>query len=1107
MDPLTAIAIVALVRGILDKISSCLGCKDNIAQNKRKSKRLLGLLEALMPSLETIKKEEGRMIAHEETLNKLLEVVKRAEELLDKQKSKESRIKRLLKSEAVKKEFDDIAEGLKGHVLALELSVTVLAGQDASRREEDARKDMNDLKEDLKEDARKDMNDLKEELSDMMQNQQEELMEQLNAEGTEERDKAQEMLKNIFAAGNDQLRRDISDDIKQLLSISTLESRANVSFPEIDMTNLTPPEDEGRDDVILGSGSFGIVRKMRWIHGGGIDVAVKSLLQRRPNPKALAELKTEATAMHMMRHPNIVQLYGASLTPEVCLVLELATHGSLADMLEKDGAPTEPSMWMERLTFAVEIAKGLTYLHEVCKVLHRDVKSGNVLLFDGGSGRVAKLSDFGFAFVKADASAQSTLAVDATAGGTINWKAPELFDSKGKHMRPSDVYSFACVQYELASGTVPWAGQGLAQIVGEVIQGRRPDKPDGCDDALWNLIKRGWAQKPEERIKLAELSEQLESIRRAYAVEVHQPVDSTTSDDLSARLLDAVNTGNEAAVKALVAAGADVKKARKGGWMDGWTPLYNAARKGHDMVVKALVAAGADVNQAVNNGETPLYIAATEGHEAVVKALVAAGADVNKADDYGITPLFEAAYFGNEAGDEAVVEALVAAGADVNKARKYDGATPLFVAAQNDHVAVVKALVAARADVNQADEDGATPLFIAVCLGHEAVVKAMVAAGADVNQAVNNGETPLHVAAGKDHEAMVKALVAAGADVNKANKCGWTPLFVATMNGHVAVVKALVAAGADVNQAADVNRRVNRGETPLYVAVCLGYEAVVKALVAAGADVNQAVNNGETPLYVAVCLGHEAVVKALVAAGADVNQAVNNGETPLYVAAWSEAMVKALVAAERRPQSPPDYLTLTPEMPDEGARLRDAARNGNLNLVRQLITAKVNVNYDEDGGETALFEASRNGHRDVVRTLLKAGANKEGGILPDGATPLYVAAQIGHDEVVKVLLEAEAEKDMTVDGGMTPLFVAAMNGFHLVVKVLVEAGANVTKADNEGRTPLYIAAEENNVSVVRMLAYDQVARNMKSTRNKWTPLQVAECKNHQDVVNVLRRSI
>ena len=89
----------------------------------------------------------------------------------------------------------------------------------------------------------------------------------------------------------------------------------------------------------------------------------------------------------------------------------------------------------------------------------------------------------------------------------------------------------------------------------------------------------------------------------------------------------AAENGHETVVRALIDLGADISKAKVGGW----TPLYIAAQNGQEAVVRALIEAGADVNKAADNGATPLFIAVQQGHETVVRALIEAGADVGVA--------------------------------------------------------------------------------------------------------------------------------------------------------------------------------------------------------------------------------------------------------------------------------------------------------------------------------------------------------------------------------------------------------------------------------------------------------------------------------------------
>ena len=107
----------------------------------------------------------------------------------------------------------------------------------------------------------------------------------------------------------------------------------------------------------------------------------------------------------------------------------------------------------------------------------------------------------------------------------------------------------------------------------------------------------------------------------------------------STRLQKAAQKGDIKAVKALLAAGAEVNaKTKKGSW----TPLHYAAWFGHTEVVKLLLEAGAKVNARDNYGKTPLCRAARLHRNEAAKLLIEAGADVNIRDRAGDTPLDKA---------------------------------------------------------------------------------------------------------------------------------------------------------------------------------------------------------------------------------------------------------------------------------------------------------------------------------------------------------------------------------------------------------------------------------------------------------------------------------
>jgi ankyrin repeat protein len=87
----------------------------------------------------------------------------------------------------------------------------------------------------------------------------------------------------------------------------------------------------------------------------------------------------------------------------------------------------------------------------------------------------------------------------------------------------------------------------------------------------------------------------------------------------------AARAGDLAAIRRLVAAGADVNAADRGGTR--WTPLLHAIHHGRRAAANALIEAGADVNRTSPSGLSPLEMAAGNGQLAIVRRLIAAGAD------------------------------------------------------------------------------------------------------------------------------------------------------------------------------------------------------------------------------------------------------------------------------------------------------------------------------------------------------------------------------------------------------------------------------------------------------------------------------------------------
>lgn len=169
------------------------------------------------------------------------------------------------------------------------------------------------------------------------------------------------------------------------------------------------------------------------------------------------------------------------------------------------------------------------------------------------------------------------------------------------------------------------------------------------------------------------------------------------------------------------------------------TPLFRAIETGQSAEVKALLAAGADPNECHGEDEdSALLIAAIEGREEIVAHLIAAGADVNLGDSRGYTPLMGAVC----AHSLDIVQQLIAAGADVNHVCTRSQASALHDAATGNHYDIAAALLAAGAHADTHENiDGNTALMCAVLALSPSITELLLQAGADPNKRSSRGDT------------------------------------------------------------------------------------------------------------------------------------------------------------------------------------------------------------------------------------------------------------------------------------------------------------------------------------------------------------------------------
>ncbi|XVF84984.1 hypothetical protein PTKIN_Ptkin17bG0082500 [Pterospermum kingtungense] len=195
---------------------------------------------------------------------------------------------------------------------------------------------------------------------------------------------------------------------------------------------------------VIGEGGFGCVYK-GWM-ADGRAVAVKQL--KAGSGQGEREFRAEVEIISRVHHRHLVSLVGYCIAEnQRLLIYEFVSNGTLERRLHgKDQPELE---WAKRVKIAVGAAKGLAYLHEDChpKIIHRDIKSANILLDEDFE---AKVADFGLA--RLNDTSQSH--VSTRVMGTFGYLAPE-YASSGKLTDRSDVYSFGVVLLELITGRKP----------------------------------------------------------------------------------------------------------------------------------------------------------------------------------------------------------------------------------------------------------------------------------------------------------------------------------------------------------------------------------------------------------------------------------------------------------------------------------------------------------------------------------------------------------------------------------------------------------------------------------------------------------------------------
>lgn len=192
-----------------------------------------------------------------------------------------------------------------------------------------------------------------------------------------------------------------------------------------------------------------------------------------PLPNARIRCHGVSPRRSVLHHPNVVLFLGAcTKKPNLCLVLEYCTHRSLHHFLKNEDKHHIRITMSHVLRFALDIARGVYYLHRKQSIVQRDLKARNILVDESLN---AKVADFGLSRVIDEEEANKL-----TACGTPAWTAPEVVRME-QYTEKVDVYSFGIIMWELITRQEPYGGRKGVQIAyAAAEQGLRPDIPSYC---------------------------------------------------------------------------------------------------------------------------------------------------------------------------------------------------------------------------------------------------------------------------------------------------------------------------------------------------------------------------------------------------------------------------------------------------------------------------------------------------------------------------------------------------------------------------------------------------------------------------------------------------
>ena len=247
---------------------------------------------------------------------------------------------------------------------------------------------------------------------------------------------------------------------------------------------------------LLGEGSYGKAFLCE-NQSTNLTCVIKQIVVEGMSDKEKEDVFNEAAILGKLDHQNIIKLFEVfdSKVPKHTLniVTEYADGGDLAEKIKSQN--NKPFTEQEILDYFTQICLALKHIHEK-KIIHRDLKSGNVFLMKSG---LVKLGDFGIA-----KGFQNTMDKAKTMVGTPYYLSPEIIENKPYDAK-SDIWSLGVLLYEMMTFKMPFNANSLPNLSLKIMRGNYAPPPSVYTRDLREIVSRCLMVNPSRRPRIQEI--------------------------------------------------------------------------------------------------------------------------------------------------------------------------------------------------------------------------------------------------------------------------------------------------------------------------------------------------------------------------------------------------------------------------------------------------------------------------------------------------------------------------------------------------------------------------------------------------------------------------